>query len=112
MNDPSASSSSDPPTISDTSTIAMSEENEPDLVAEEVRHSSTYVDYNSTFKLDTCLTRPSQKGFFEIFPCEDGEFVYHSPPNPRTEYYTYVYECFFTKLGVRLPFTDFQCEVL
>ncbi|KEH33674.1 hypothetical protein MtrunA17_Chr3g0095691 [Medicago truncatula] len=112
MSDQSASSSSDPPSISDTSSVAILEESDSDSVAEEVRHSSIYVDYNSTFKLYPCLVNPSRKGFFDIFPCENGEFVYHSPHNQKTEYYTYVYDCFFKKLGVRLPFTDFQCEIL
>ena len=112
MSDQSASSSSDPSSISDTSSAAMSEESDPDLVAEEVRHSSIYVDYNNTFTLYPCLVNPSRKGFFDTFPCENGEFVYHSPHNPRTEYYTYVYDCFFKKMGVRMPFTDFQCEIL
>jgi hypothetical protein len=107
MSDQSASSSSNYP-----SSVAMSEESEPDSVAEEVRQSSIYDDYNNIFKLYECLTKPSRKGFFDIFPCEKGEFVYHSPSNPRTEYYTYVYECFFEKLEVRLPFIYFQCEIL
>ena len=112
MSHQSTSSSSERPPISDTSSEAMSEECQLGSVAEEVRQSSVYVDLNSTFKLYPYLTNPSRKGFFDIFPCEEGEFVYHSPSNPRTEYYTYMYDCFFTKLGVRLPFTDFQCEIL
>ncbi|XP_024625867.1 uncharacterized protein [Medicago truncatula] len=112
MSDQSASSSSDPPSISDTSSAAVSKESDSDAVPEEICHSSIYVDYNNTFKLYTCLVNPSRKDFFDIFPCENGEFVYHSPRNPKTEYYTYVYDCFFKKLGVRLPFTDFQCEIL
>jgi hypothetical protein len=51
-------------------------------------------------------------GIFDIVPYEEGEFVCDSPLNKRTNYFTYVYECFFTKLGVRLPYTDFQCEIL
>jgi len=112
MSDQSASSSFEPPPISDTSSEVISEESEPDSVAEEVRQSSVYVDHNSTFKLYPYLTNSSRKGFFDILPCEKGEFVYHSPHNQRTKYYTYVYDCFFKKLGVRLPFTDFQCEIL
>ncbi|RHN66636.1 hypothetical protein MtrunA17_Chr3g0093461 [Medicago truncatula] len=61
MSDQSTSSSSDPPSISDTSSAAMSEESDPDSVAEEVCHSSIYVDYNSTFKLYPCLVNPSRK---------------------------------------------------
>lgn len=101
------SSSSDPP-----SSVAMSEESEHDSAAEEIRQSSIYDDHNSIFKLYERLTKPSRKGFFDIFPCVEGEFVYHSPSNRKSEYYTYVYDCFFEKLGVRLPFTDFQCEIL
>jgi len=90
----------------------MSEESEPDSAAEEARQSSIYVNHNNTFKLYLYLTNPSRKGFFDILSCEKGEFVYHSPHNQMTEYYTYVYDCFFKKLGVRLPFTDFQSEIL
>lgn len=45
-------------------------------------------------------------------PCTKGEWVCARPAEGSNERFTMVYETFFSGLGVRLPFTDFERNVL
>jgi hypothetical protein len=90
-----------------------SDQEESSWVAEEVRLSSSiYTDYHHIFECYPYLTHPSHPRSFDILPCQEGDVVCDSPSDSSTLYYTYVYYCIFKKLGVRLPFNPFQCEIL
>lgn len=45
-------------------------------------------------------------------PCREGEPIFLYQPVGSNPKYFYMYETFFTKLNVRLPFSDFECDIL
>lgn len=47
-----------------------------------------------------------------IEPCEVDEVICGSPRPGVSPMYTLMYETFFTKIGMRLPLSDFECDVL
>jgi hypothetical protein len=95
------------------SSSTTSDQEEPNWVAEEVRQSSSvYTEFDHVIACFPYLTRSPYSGSFDVFPCQEGDAVCDSPSDTNTLCYTYVYDCIFKKLGVRLPFTDFQCEIL
>jgi hypothetical protein len=81
-------------------------------VHEDVRSSSSiYFEFSSALKCFKCLSGPYYRTSLDIQPCYEDDVVCDSPLD-KNKCYTYVYYCTFSKLGVRLPFTDFQCEIL
>jgi hypothetical protein len=81
-------------------------------VNEDVRSSfSTYSEFSSALECYKSLSHPYYRTSFDIQPCNEDDVVCDAPLD-ESKCYTYVYYCTFSKLGVRLPFTDFQCEIL
>ncbi|XP_045796475.1 uncharacterized protein LOC123890815 [Trifolium pratense] len=79
----------------------------------EVRNAtSKYSDFNLALACITNLSHPATRKLFDIRPCYEGDAVCDSPSTGECVCFTYVYYCTFLKLGVCLPFTDFQCEIL
>ncbi|PNX63846.1 hypothetical protein L195_g053717, partial [Trifolium pratense] len=75
----------------------------------EVRNAtSKYFDFNSALACITNLSHPATRKLFDIRPCYEGDVVCDSPSKGECVCFTYVYYCTFLKLGVCLPFTDFQ----
>ncbi|GAU48583.1 hypothetical protein TSUD_369550 [Trifolium subterraneum] len=84
-----------------------------DWAHEEVRNvTSKYSDFNSALACFTNLSHPSSRALFDIRPCYEGDAVCDAPSEGECVCFTYVYYCIFSKLGVRMPFTEFQCEIL
>ncbi|CAJ2662164.1 unnamed protein product [Trifolium pratense] len=79
----------------------------------EVRNAtSKYSDFNSALACILNFNHPSTRALFDIQPCYEGYAVCDSPSEGEHACFTYVYYCIFSKLGVRIPFTNFQCEIL
>lgn len=81
-------------------------------VHKDVRSSfSTYYEFSSTLECYQSLSDPYCRISIDIQPRNEDDVVYDAPLD-ESKCYSYVYYCTFSKLGVRLPFTDFQCEIL
>ncbi|XP_057431461.1 uncharacterized protein LOC130724272 isoform X2 [Lotus japonicus] len=96
-------------------TLSSSSENY-DLANLEVRRlSSFYKSPESVKKLRSRLSLSSSEEIEKkiiIEACRMGEPVcFNQPPGALTEYF-YMYETLFSRLNIKLPFSDFECDVL
>lgn len=86
-----------------------------DWVKPEVRrYSSTYTSYVSVDQLRGRLASTSVGDDTRVIidPCGVEEKICDSPWSGDAPPYTYMYETFFTRLGLRLPLSSFECDVL
>lgn len=72
---------------------------------------STYSEFSSALECYQSLSDPYYRISIDIQPRNEDDVVCGAPLD-ESKCYSYVYYCTFSKLGVRLPFTDFQCEIL
>ncbi|MED6174000.1 hypothetical protein PIB30_064858 [Stylosanthes scabra] len=81
-------------------------------VSEAVRGiASLFVDVESVRQLGSPLlwVRNGQDVKFEFLPCASGDRVCHEGKGAD---WFYMYTCVFAEIGIRFPFTEFECAVL
>lgn len=95
--------------------VSSSQAESNDWVKPEVRRfSSLYTSLTSVGMLCGRLSSTSAGDETRIIiePCEVDEVICGSPRPGVSPMYTLMYETFFTKIGLRLPLSDFECDVL
>ncbi|MED6122628.1 hypothetical protein PIB30_041569 [Stylosanthes scabra] len=59
-----------------------------------------------------CSTVAEESKYELVAPTSDERVCYYNLGHPKESHFIYMYECLFSKLGVRLPFTPFEQDVL
>jgi hypothetical protein len=84
-----------------------------DWAHKEVRDAtSKYSNFSLALVCLKNLSHTPTRALFDVLPCYEGEAVCDSPLEGEHACFTYMYNCVLSKLGVRMPFNDFQCEIL
>lgn len=59
------------------------------------------------------MTESKRENYVTVEPYCAGELVcYRFPACTSSDHFTFMYETMFTKLGVKLRFIEFECDVL
>lgn len=102
-----------PPPSSPVAPDAPIESNRYEWVQEVVaRHASEYTSASLVERFPRLLTDARRENYVVVEPCVAGESICYRPPPGDEDRFTFVYETMFTKLGVKLPFSDFECGML
>lgn len=75
-------------------------------------YASEYTSRASVERFDFVLTRPGKERWAVAAPCATGEVVCYRPPNNTRDRFTFVYETMLTKIDVRFPLSNFECDIL
>lgn len=75
------------------------------VLADVMRRSSSYTTPRSIIGVE-------KENHINIVPSDKGELVCQAQPTDNRPPFTFVYETVGSRLGVRLPFSKFQCDVL
>ncbi|MED6107744.1 hypothetical protein PIB30_017010 [Stylosanthes scabra] len=59
-----------------------------------------------------CSTVSEESKYELIAPTSEERVCYYNLGHPEERHFIYMYECLFSKLGVRVPFTQFEQDVL
>ena len=86
-------------------------------VLEEVKNAySLYTDQNilDHFLRDCSIAHLTKEHFVVCFPCKPNDWVCHigKLTDDKEPVFLFVYDIFFSTLGVRLPFTPFEAKCL
>ncbi|MED6130905.1 hypothetical protein PIB30_005196 [Stylosanthes scabra] len=59
-----------------------------------------------------CSTVDEESKYELVAPTSEERVCYYNLGHPEERHFIYMYECLFSKLGVRVPFTQFEQDVL
>ncbi|MED6134934.1 hypothetical protein PIB30_041585 [Stylosanthes scabra] len=59
-----------------------------------------------------CSTVEEESKYELVAPTSEERMCYYNLGHPEERYFIYMYECLFSKLGVRVPFTQFEQDIL
>lgn len=81
-----------------------------------LHYASEYTSLDPVEPFSRIVVAVGDEGCAVVEPCEAGEPVCYRAEFPGRvevpEQFTFMYETIFSKLGVRFPLTDFECDVL
>ncbi|KAJ1390998.1 hypothetical protein SESBI_37017 [Sesbania bispinosa] len=77
--------------------------------------TSAFLTPNSLISITELISKrfPTNSSQILLEPCSADKYIcFTPPPSPTLPSFTFVYETFFTKLNLPLPFNQFHCQIL